>query len=88
MEGRKSDAPLIRPNKGAGRGDQNPPPKGNVSFSNQNRGDIEAGFKKLIISLSMILICLHSAAMFLIHMLRLHTGMMIRVMIRTAEPAY
>ncbi len=51
MEGRKPDAPLIRPNKGGGGGfsmgggDQNPPPKGNVSFSNQNRGDIEAGFK-------------------------------------------
>jgi CO/xanthine dehydrogenase Mo-binding subunit len=53
LEGRKPDAPLIRPNAGGGGmgysmggGPQNPPPKGNVSFSVASRGDIEAGFKE------------------------------------------
>jgi CO/xanthine dehydrogenase Mo-binding subunit len=53
LEGRKPDAPLIRPNTGGGGGfggmgggAKNPPPKGNVSFFNSNRGDIEAGFKQ------------------------------------------
>ena len=51
LEGRKPDAPLIRPNKGSQGGfsrggSQNPPPKGNVNFFNNNRGDIEAGFKE------------------------------------------
>ncbi len=53
LEGRKPNAPLIRPNKGnqggfssRGGGNQNPPPKGNVNFSNVNRGDIEAGFRE------------------------------------------
>jgi CO/xanthine dehydrogenase Mo-binding subunit len=54
LEGRKPDAPLIRPNPEGqgggffmmGGGAKNPPPKGNVSFFNSNRGDIEAGFKE------------------------------------------
>ncbi len=53
LEGRKPDAPLIRPNTGGGGGfsmmgggAKNPPPKGNVSFFNSSRGDIEAGFKQ------------------------------------------
>ncbi|MFC1838180.1 xanthine dehydrogenase family protein molybdopterin-binding subunit [Thermodesulfobacteriota bacterium] len=53
LEGKKPDAPLIRPvaerrslRSSSGGGDQNPPPKGNVSFSNNNRGDIEAGFRE------------------------------------------
>jgi CO/xanthine dehydrogenase Mo-binding subunit len=51
LEGRKPSAPVIRPNTGGGGGfgmgggSQNPPPKGNVSFSVATRGDIEAGFK-------------------------------------------
>ena len=53
LEGRKPDAPLIRPNTGGGGGfsmrggaNNNPPPKGNVNFFNANRGDIEAGFRE------------------------------------------
>jgi CO/xanthine dehydrogenase Mo-binding subunit len=52
LEGKKPDAPLIRPNKGGGGGfgpkegaSQNPLPKGNVTYSIASRGDIEAGFK-------------------------------------------
>jgi CO/xanthine dehydrogenase Mo-binding subunit len=51
-EGRKADAPVIRANTGGGGGfggmgggAKNPPPKGNVSYANNSRGDIEAGFK-------------------------------------------
>jgi xanthine dehydrogenase molybdenum-binding subunit len=55
LEGRKPDAPLIRPNAGGGggmggysggAGPKNPPPKGNVTYSIATRGDIEAGFKE------------------------------------------
>lgn len=51
LEGRKPDAPVIRPNApggggGRGGGTPNPPPKGNVVFSNVSQGDIEAGFKQ------------------------------------------
>lgn len=53
LEGRKPDAPVIRPNTAGGGGGfsmgggaKNPPPKGNVTFSVANRGDIEAGFKE------------------------------------------
>ncbi len=51
LEGRKPETPLIRPNPaggggGMGGGAKNPPPKGNVTFSVANRGDIEAGFKE------------------------------------------
>jgi len=53
LQGRKPDAPVIRPNTGGQGGrssrggeSQNPPPKGNVSFFNANRGDIEAGFRE------------------------------------------
>lgn len=58
LEGRKPDAPVIRPPAPAkkagggmgmgfgGGGGNNPPKKGNVSFSNMNDGDIEAGFKE------------------------------------------
>ncbi len=56
-EGRKPDAPVIRPappaKPGGGMGtrpgrraDNNPPKKGNVSYSNVNQGDVEAGFRK------------------------------------------
>ena len=56
-EGRKPDAPVIRPaaaakqgggfGGGYGRGGGNNPPKqGNVSYSNVNQGDVEAGFKE------------------------------------------
>jgi CO/xanthine dehydrogenase Mo-binding subunit len=52
-EGRKPDAPVIRPNAGGGGGfggmgggAKNPPPQGNVSYANAIRGDIEAGFKE------------------------------------------
>jgi CO/xanthine dehydrogenase Mo-binding subunit len=49
-EGRKPDAPVIRPGEGAPpsfgpMGGNNPPKKGNVSYSNVIHGDIEAGFK-------------------------------------------
>lgn len=52
LQGRKPDAPVIRPNTAGGGGfsmgggANNPPPKGNVSYSVANRGDIEAGFKE------------------------------------------
>jgi CO/xanthine dehydrogenase Mo-binding subunit len=58
-EGRKPDAPVIRPTapaKKAGTGGgpggpgmgggNNPPKKGNVSYSNVNDGDVEKGFKE------------------------------------------
>ncbi len=53
-EGRKPDAPVIRapsPAKkggfgGFGGGSNNPPKKGNVSYSNVSEGDVEAGFKE------------------------------------------
>jgi CO/xanthine dehydrogenase Mo-binding subunit len=55
-EGRKLDAPVIRSSyppakEGAGRfgstgGGNNPPKKGNVSYSNVVDGDIEAGFRE------------------------------------------
>ncbi|MDR1726577.1 MAG: molybdopterin-dependent oxidoreductase, partial [Acidobacteriota bacterium] len=52
-EGRKDGAPVIQPPpppapKGGGMfgmgGGNNPPKKGNVSYSNQNQGDVEKGF--------------------------------------------
>jgi CO/xanthine dehydrogenase Mo-binding subunit len=52
LEGRKPDAPLIRPNVqqqggfGMRGGGNNPPPQGNVSFFNSNKGDVEAGFRQ------------------------------------------
>ncbi|NLD36475.1 MAG: xanthine dehydrogenase family protein molybdopterin-binding subunit [Desulfatiglans sp.] len=52
LEGRKPDAQVIRPpappNQGGFGmgGGNNPPKKGNVSYSNVNAGDIEAGFKE------------------------------------------
>ncbi|MDI9612554.1 MAG: molybdopterin-dependent oxidoreductase [Acidobacteriota bacterium] len=56
LEGRKPDAPVIRPvtpaPKGGGMGGfgggggNNPPKKGNVSFSNMLDGDIEKGFRE------------------------------------------
>ncbi len=52
-KGREEGAPVIRPedrggvaNPFGGRGGNNPPKKGNVSFSNQNQGDVEKGFKE------------------------------------------
>jgi CO/xanthine dehydrogenase Mo-binding subunit len=55
-EGRKPDAPVIRPPAPAGKaggfggrgggGGDNPPKQGNVSYSIRNDGDIEAGFKE------------------------------------------
>jgi CO/xanthine dehydrogenase Mo-binding subunit len=59
-EGRKPDAPVIRPPAPAGKaggfgggfggrgggGGNNPPKQGNVSYSIRNDGDIEAGFKE------------------------------------------
>jgi CO/xanthine dehydrogenase Mo-binding subunit len=54
-EGRKPDAPVIRPPSQAPKGGfggfgmgggNNPPKKGNVSYSNTNDGDIEKGFKE------------------------------------------
>ncbi|MGD0100338.1 MAG: molybdopterin cofactor-binding domain-containing protein, partial [Acidobacteriota bacterium] len=58
-KGREPDAPVIRPTPpaskaggpgggmGGGRGgSNNPPKKGNVSYSNMNDGDIEKGFKE------------------------------------------
>jgi CO/xanthine dehydrogenase Mo-binding subunit len=51
-KGRAPDAPVIRPGApasgggfGMGRGN-NPPKKGNVSYSNTNDGDVEKGFKE------------------------------------------
>jgi CO/xanthine dehydrogenase Mo-binding subunit len=58
LEGRKPDAPVIRPESpaakagglggGPGRGGSgnNPPKKGNVSYSNVIDGDVEKGFKE------------------------------------------
>ncbi len=55
IEGRKPDAPVIRDPAPAGKGGfggfgmgggNNPPKKGNVSYSNVNDGDIEAGFRE------------------------------------------
>ena len=58
LEGRKPDAPVIRPPAPAGKaggfggfgggrgGGNNPPKQGNVSYSIRNDGDIEAGFKE------------------------------------------
>ena len=55
IEGRKPDAPVIRatyPGGGGGGGGfgmaktNNPPKKGNVSYSNVSDGDIEAGFRE------------------------------------------
>ena len=52
-EGRKDNAPVIQPPAdpaakaggfGMGGGSNNPPKKGNVSYSNQNQGDVEKGF--------------------------------------------
>ncbi|MBN2418992.1 MAG: xanthine dehydrogenase family protein molybdopterin-binding subunit [Deltaproteobacteria bacterium] len=55
LEGRRPDYPVIRPSapksespfggSGMGGGD-NPPKKGNVSYSNVSAGDIEAGFRE------------------------------------------
>ncbi len=54
-EGRKPDAPVIRPTAPGAKGGfggfgmgggNNPPKKGNVSYSNVNDGDVEAGFKE------------------------------------------
>jgi CO/xanthine dehydrogenase Mo-binding subunit len=56
-KGREVDAPVIRPAPPAGKagapgggfgmgGGNNPPKKGNVSYSNTNDGDIEKGFKE------------------------------------------
>jgi CO/xanthine dehydrogenase Mo-binding subunit len=53
LEGRKPDYPVIRQTKETsggfmrmGGGDNDPPKKGNVSYSNVNQGDVEAGFKE------------------------------------------
>ena len=55
IEGRKPDAPVIREPASAGKGGgggfgmgggNNPPKKGNVSYSNVSDGDIEAGFRE------------------------------------------
>ncbi len=53
-KGRTGDAPVIRPPSPAGKGGggfgmgggNNPPKKGNVSYSNTNDGDVEKGFKE------------------------------------------
>jgi CO/xanthine dehydrogenase Mo-binding subunit len=54
-EGRKPDAPVIRPTAPGAKGGtggfgmgggNNPPKKGNVSYSNINDGDIEKGFRE------------------------------------------
>jgi xanthine dehydrogenase molybdenum-binding subunit len=54
-KGRAPDAPVIRPAAPAGKGGggglgmgggNNPPRKGNVSYSNTNDGDVEKGFKE------------------------------------------
>lgn len=46
-EGRKPESPVIRTASPAGKaGGNNPPKKGNVSYSNINDGDIEKGFKE------------------------------------------
>ncbi len=55
LEGRKPDAPVIRDPQPAAKGGaggfgmgggNNPPKKGNVSYSNTNDGDVEKGFKE------------------------------------------
>jgi CO/xanthine dehydrogenase Mo-binding subunit len=58
LEGRKPDAPVVRPPTPAGKaggfggfggrggGGNNPPKQGNVSYSNTNDGDVEKGFKE------------------------------------------
>jgi CO/xanthine dehydrogenase Mo-binding subunit len=55
LEGKKPDAPVIRPPSPQGKtglggfgmgGGNNPPKKGNVSFSNVNAGDVEKGFRE------------------------------------------
>jgi CO/xanthine dehydrogenase Mo-binding subunit len=55
LEGRKPDAPVIRPDTPAAKagfvgsgmgGGNNPPKKGNVSYSNVMEGDVEAGFRE------------------------------------------
>jgi CO/xanthine dehydrogenase Mo-binding subunit len=55
LEGRKPDAPVIREPVPAGKGGfggfgmgggDNPPKKGNVSYSNVSEGDVEAGFRE------------------------------------------
>jgi CO/xanthine dehydrogenase Mo-binding subunit len=55
LEGRKPDAPVIRPASPGGGGGMggsqmergnNPPKKGNVSYSNVSEGDVEAGFRE------------------------------------------
>ncbi len=55
LEGRKPDAPVIRPADPAAKagsggfgmgGGNNPPKQGNVSYSNVNDGDVEAGFRE------------------------------------------
>ena len=54
-KGREPDAPVIRPATPAGKGGgggfgmgggNNPPKKGNVTYSNTNDGDVEKGFKE------------------------------------------
>ncbi|MBN2241207.1 MAG: xanthine dehydrogenase family protein molybdopterin-binding subunit [Acidobacteria bacterium] len=51
-KGRQPDAPAIRPapaskqSGGPGPGGGNPPKRGNVSYSNVNQGDVEAGFRE------------------------------------------
>ena len=57
LEGRKADAPVIRPAVAAPAGKEggggmgmpksnNPPKKGNVAYSNMSEGDVEAGFRE------------------------------------------
>ncbi len=55
LEGRRPDSPVIRPPAPKSKeapggfgmgGGNNPPKKGNVSYSNINAGDVEAGFKE------------------------------------------
>ncbi|MFC1839537.1 xanthine dehydrogenase family protein molybdopterin-binding subunit [Thermodesulfobacteriota bacterium] len=55
LKGREPDAPVIRPPAPQSKGglggfgmggDDNPPKKGNVSYSNTNDGDVEKGFKE------------------------------------------
>lgn len=53
-DGRKPDAPVIRPAPPGGGGmggfgmgkSNNPPKKGNIAFSNVSEGDVEAGFRE------------------------------------------
>ena len=54
LEGRKPDAPVIRPaapaakegGGGSAPKSNNPPKKGNVAYSNMSEGDVEAGFRE------------------------------------------